>query len=210
MSTPSAPLVDAAPSIPAPRPRPASLRALFWAINMMALQGFGGVLAVVQRELVEKKQWLTLEEFVEDWAVAQIMPGPNVVNLALMVGDRYFGWRGALAALGGMLFLPLLVVMALTIALSGLGQVAQVQGALRGMGAVSAGLIAGTGLRLVPALRSNVMGLLVCTGLVGLTFVSIAWLRVPLGWVLLGLGLPAFFWALRQIQQIQSRQGDGA
>ena len=177
---------------------------------MMALQGFGGVLAVVQRELVEKKQWLTLEEFVEDWAVAQIMPGPNVVNLALMVGDRYFGWRGALAALGGMLFLPLLVVMALTIALSGLGQVAQVQGALRGMGAVSAGLIAGTGLRLVPALRSNVMGLLVCTGLVGLTFVSIAWLRVPLGWVLLGLGLPAFCWALRQIQQIQSRQGDGA
>lgn len=210
MSTPSVPLVDAAPSISAPRPRPASLRALFWAINMMALQGFGGVLAVVQRELVEKKQWLTLEEFVEDWAVAQIMPGPNVVNLALMVGDRHFGWRGALAALGGMLFLPLLVVMALTIALSGLGQVAQVQGALRGMGAVSAGLIAGTGLRLVPALRSNVMGLLVCTGLVGLAFASVAWLRVPLGWVLLGLGLPAFFWALRQIQQIQSRQGDGA
>ena len=210
MSSPIAPPVAATPSHPDLRPRPASLIALFWAINMMALQGFGGVLAVVQRELVEKKQWLTLEEFVEDWAVAQIMPGPNVVNLALMVGDRYFGWRGALAALAGMLLLPLLVVMVLTIALSGVGHLAQVQGALRGMGAVSAGLIAGTGLRLVPALRSNVMGLLVCTALVGITFISIAWLRVPLGWVLLGLGLPAFFWALRQIQQIQSRQGDGA
>ncbi len=210
MSLPIAPPVAATPSHPDLRPRPASLIALFWAINMMALQGFGGVLAVVQRELVEKKQWLTLEEFVEDWAVAQIMPGPNVVNLALMVGDRYFGWRGALAALAGMLLLPLLVVMVLTIALSGVGHLAQVQGALRGMGAVSAGLIAGTGLRLVPALRSNVMGLLVCTALVGITFISIAWLRVPLGWVLLGLGLPAFFWALRQIQQIQSRQGDGA
>jgi len=210
MSLPIAPPVAATPSHPDLRPRPASLIALFWAINMMALQGFGGVLAVVQRELVEKKQWLTLEEFVEDWAVAQIMPGPNVVNLALMVGDRYFGWRGALAALAGMLLLPLLVVMVLTIALSGVGHLAQVQGALRGMGAVSAGLIAGTGLRLVPALRSNVMGLLVCTALVGITFISIAWLRVPLGWVMLGLGLPAFFWALRQIQQIQSRQGDGA
>ena len=98
MSLPIAPPVAATPSHPDLRPRPASLIALFWAINMMALQGFGGVLAVVQRELVEKKQWLTLEEFVEDWAVAQIMPGPNVVNLALMVGDRYFGWRGALAA----------------------------------------------------------------------------------------------------------------
>ena len=75
-------------------PRPASLAVLFWAISGIALQGFGGVLAVVQRELVEKKQWLTTEEFVEDWAVSQIMPGPNVVNLALIIGDRYFGWRG--------------------------------------------------------------------------------------------------------------------
>ena len=66
--------------------RPASVRALFWAFSWLALQGFGGVLAVVQRELVEKKQWLTHAEFVEDWAVAQIMPGANVVNLALIVG----------------------------------------------------------------------------------------------------------------------------
>jgi chromate transporter len=70
------------------------------------------VLAVVQRELVERKQWLTPEEFVEDWAVAQIMPGPNVVNLSLMIGDRYFGLRGALTALAGMLCVPLLVVLA--------------------------------------------------------------------------------------------------
>ena len=43
-------------------------------------------------ELVEKKRWMTQEEFIEDWAVAQIMPGPNVVNLALMIGGRYFGY----------------------------------------------------------------------------------------------------------------------
>ena len=193
-----------------PLSQPQSKTDLFKTFSHMALQGFGGVLTVVQRELVDRKRWMTSAQFVEEWSVAQIMPGPNVVNLALMVGDRYFGWRGALAALAGMLLLPLLVVMVLTIALSGVGHLAQVQGALRGMGAVSAGLIAGTGLRLVPALRSNVMGLLVCTALVGITFISIAWLRVPLGWVLLGLGLPAFFWALRQIHQIQSRQGEGA
>ena len=89
--------------------RPASVRALFWAFTWLALQGFGGVLAVVQRELVDKKRWLTQEEFIEDWAVAQIMPGANVVNLSLIVGDRYFGWRGALAALAGMLALPMAV-----------------------------------------------------------------------------------------------------
>src|ERR1043165_7237153 len=91
---------------PERRPQPESLTDLFVSFTILALQGFGGVLAVVQRELVEKKRWLTPEEFVEDWAVAQIMPGPNVVNLSVMLGDRYFGWRGALAGLAGMLSMP--------------------------------------------------------------------------------------------------------
>jgi len=187
---------------PASLPRPTSLAALFWAISGIALQGFGGVLAVVQRELVEKKQWLTTEEFVEDWAVSQIMPGPNVVNLALIIGDRYFGWRGALVALAGMLTFPLFVVMALTIGLAGIGHLPAVQGALRGMGAVSAGLICGTGLRLVPALRSNAMGRLACVLIAGLVFLAIALFRVPLAWTLLGIGLPAFFWALHRIRTV--------
>ena len=176
-------------------PRPASVRALFWAFSWLALQGFGGVLAVVQRELVDKRQWLTLEEFVEDWAVAQIMPGANVVNLSLIVGDRYFGWRGALAALAGMLALPLVVVLVLTVSLSGVADQPVVQGALRGMGAVSAGLIAGTGLKLMVALRTNAMGKAVCAALAILTFIAIGFLRIPLVWVLLGLGLPGMAWA---------------
>ena len=187
---------------PARSPRPTSLATLFWAISGIALQGFGGVLAVVQRELVEKKQWLTTEEFIEDWAVSQIMPGPNVVNLALIIGDRYFGWRGALVALAGMLTFPLFVVMALTIGLAGIGHLPSVQGALRVMGAVSAGLICGTGIRLVPALRSNAMGRLACALIAGLVFIAIALFRVPLAWTLLGIGLPAFFWALHRIRTL--------
>ena len=175
--------------------RPASVRALFWAFTWLALQGFGGVLAVVQRELVEKRKWLTQEEFVEDWAVAQIMPGANVVNLSLIVGDRYFGWRGALAALSGMLALPMMVVLALTVGLSSVADQPVVQGALRGMGAVSAGLIAGTGLKLMVALRTNAMGKAVCAALAILTFIAIGVLRIPLVWVLLGLGAPGMGWA---------------
>jgi chromate transporter len=86
---------------------------LFWSFTRLALQGFGGVLAVVQREMVEKKRWMTREQFVEDWAVAQVMPGPNVVNLSLMIGGRHFGLPGALAALAGMLAAPLVVVLLL-------------------------------------------------------------------------------------------------
>ena len=97
-------------SEPAPLNQPRSKTDLFVSFTLLALQGFGGVLAVVQRELVEKKRWMTREQFVEDWAVAQIMPGPNVVNLSLMIGGRYFGLAGALAGLAGMLTAPLLVV----------------------------------------------------------------------------------------------------
>ena len=182
------------------RQRPQSKTDLFVSFSLLALQGFGGVLAIVQRELVEKKQWLTREEFLEDWAVAQILPGPNVVNLSLMIGDRYFGMRGALAALAGMLAFPLVVVIAIAALFSGVSDVPQVQGALRGMGAVASGLITATGLRLIGALKSNVMGPLVCIGLAALTFVAVAWLRVPLTWVLLLCGTTACTWAYQKLR----------
>ncbi|MDO8370827.1 MAG: chromate transporter, partial [Polaromonas sp.] len=138
----------------ATRPQPQSLTDLFVSFTLLALQGFGGVLAVVQRELVEKKRWMTREEFVEEWAVAQIMPGPNVVNLSLMIGHRYFGLRGAMAALAGMLTVPLLVVLLLALVYAQFAGNPGVAGALRGMGAVAAGLIAATGLKLMGALKT--------------------------------------------------------
>ena len=182
MSSPSE-----APPAPASA-RPENLTDLFVSFTWMALQGFGGVLAVVQRELVEKKRWMTKEEFIEEWAVAQIMPGPNVVNLGITLGARYFGWRGALVALAGLLTCPLLVVLALALVYAQYASNPQVAGALRGMGAVAAGLIAATGLKLLPALRKNVMGVPLSTALGLAAFVAIAWLRLPLAWVLLGLG----------------------
>ena len=169
-------------------PQPANVADLFWSFTWMALQGFGGVVAVVQRELVEKKRWMTNEEFVEDWAVAQVMPGPNVVNLSIMVGDRYFGWRGAFSALAGMLLLPLVVVLGVALLYAHWAAHPAVAGALRGMGAVAAGLIGGTGLRLMVALRKHPLGLWPSAAWALATFVAMAWLRVPLPWMLLVLG----------------------
>ncbi len=176
------------PDTAAAKPRPANLRDLFWSFTWLALQGFGGVLAVVQQELVEKKKWLTREEFMEDWAVAQVMPGPNVVNLGLMMGDRYFGLRGAMVAMLGLLTFPLLIVLLLAVLFASVADTPAAQGALRGMGTVAAGLITATGLRLIPALKKNVMGIPANIALALLTFAAIALLRVPLAWVLLGVG----------------------
>ena len=191
--------MSTAPSPPEERPRPRSPADLFWSFSWLALQGFGGVLAVVQRELVERKRWFIQEEFVEDWAVAQILSGPNVVNLSLVIGDRHFGLRGALAAVAGMLSLPLLVVMALALGYAGVADHPLAQGALRGMGAVAAGLIAGAALRLTPALARNVMGRPACVLAAAAVFGAVALLRLPLAWSLLGVGLPACLWAWHRI-----------
>jgi len=182
-----------------PLQQPRSKTDLFVSFTVLALQGFGGVLAVVQRELVEKKRWMTREQFVEDWAVAQILPGPNVVNFCLMIGGRYFGLGGALASLAGLLMAPLAVVLLLAMAFGGVSDSTWAQGALRGMGAVAAGLIAATGIKLMSALKHNPMGLPVCAALMLATFVCVSVIRWPLIWVLLGVGSAAYSWAYVQL-----------
>ena len=170
---------DTEPS--APR-HPQSLGDLFLSFSWLALQGFGGVLAVAQRELVEKKRWLTREEFLEEWAVAQIMPGPNVINMAIMLGDRFHGTRGALAALAGLLLPPLLPVMLLAFLYSTWADSAVVTGALRAMAMAAAGLILAMTLRLSKALKHPKSdGLIACLMLAALLL-----LRLPM---LYALGL---------------------
>lgn len=182
------------------RPRPQSLTDLFISFTLLALQGFGGVLAVVQHELVEKKRWMTREEFVEEWAVAQIMPGPNVVNLSLIIGSRYFGLPGALAALAGMLTVPLLVVLLLTMTYAQFSSHPGVAGALRGMGAVAAGLITAAGLRLLSTLKTHPLGLPISIALVLACFIAIALFRLPLAYVLPGLGVVAYVLTYRRLK----------
>ncbi len=192
----TAPADESAPAAAAP----ASPRDLFVAFNRLALQGFGGVLPVAQRELVERLQWLTKEQFVELLAVSQVLPGPNIVNLALIFGDRQFGLRGALAALAGILLAPMLIVLALTALYGRFADEPIVTGALRGMGAVAAGLVLATGLKLLGTLRRNPMGVPLSLGFAAATLLATAWLRLPLVAVIAGLGSIAFalvWWRLR-------------
>lgn len=168
---------------------PASNKDLFVTFTRMALQGFGGVLPIAQRVLCEQKRWLSKEQFVEILALGQVLPGPNVCNVALMVGDRFFGWRGAFSALAGMMAVPLVIVLIITALYAEFASNPMVAGALKGMGAVSAGLIIGSALKLIPTLQRNPMGLPVCALIAIITFGLVALLRWPLVWVLLGLGV---------------------
>ena len=186
------------PSSPLASPR--SCRHLFAVFTRLTMQGFGGVLPVAQRVLCEQERWLTPAQFLETLGVAQLLPGPNVCNLSVMIGDRYFGWRGALAALAGMLALPLVLVLLLAAGVASLSDQAWVGDALRGMGAVSAGLIAGTGFKLAAGLKRHPLGRLGVVALVAATFGAIVLARWPLVAVLPALAplsVGACWWRLR-------------
>jgi len=164
---------------------------IFRVFNRLALQGFGGVLAVAQRELVERERWLTPTQFLELLALGQVLPGPNIVNMALMIGDRFLGWRGASAALGGLMCAPLVIVLALAALYGQFMEQPMVAGALRGMGAVAAGLVIATALKLVGALRTSVLGWPLGALFTLLTLLAIGVLRWPMVGVVLGLGSAA-------------------
>lgn len=171
--------------------QPQSKTELFVAFTLMALQGVGGVLVIVQHELVNRRKWLTQAQFLEEWSVAQVMPGPNVVNLCLMLGGKYFGLAGALAAVSGLIMAPMLLVLTLAILFGGVSDSAVAQGALKGMGAVSGGLIIATGLKLSKTMPQNPLGLWLAITFALITFAAVGIFRISLIWVLLGLGLLA-------------------
>jgi chromate transporter len=174
---------------------PQSKTELFLTFASIALQGFGGVLTIIQREMVDKRAWLTQKDFTEDWAVSQILPGGNVVNLCIILGNRYFGWRGAMAALAGILLPPLAIVLILATLYNQFVDIPQVAGAVRGMGAAAAGLIGAVSLKMISGLKKNEMGMGVCYCLVALTFIAVGLLRWPLVYAVLGLGVPALAYA---------------
>lgn len=179
--------------------RPQSLKEIFWRFSWLALQGFGGVFPVAQRELVEKHHWLTKEEFVEDWAVAQVMPGPNVINLGLIIGSRFFGIRGGLIALLGLILLPLILVLILIFFYSSISHKPEIIGALRGMAAVTSGMIAGASLKLASTFKTHPLKSPLCWFIVMTCLVAVTYLKMQLIYVLLIFGSGAIYLTYRKI-----------
>jgi chromate transporter len=181
--------------------RPASARELFWVTSKLALRGFGGVLPLAHRVYVEEQQWLDEKEFAELIALAQVMPGPNVVNLSIAMGDRYFGLRGVIASLGGMMCFPLITITLLSLAYSHAGQSRWFRAALDGMAPVAAGLIIAMAVKLAITLfkhqgtRAGIAwSIMSVASIVALVFFQwpITWvvlLAAPLGWMIAFLRL---------------------
>jgi len=121
-----------------------------------------------------------------------------------MIGDRFFGWRGAIVALAGMLAVPLVLVLVLAAIYTEYAHHPAVAGALKGMGAVAAGMIVGTALKLTPVLRTNPMGRPASAAIAAAAFAAIALLRWPLLLVLPLLGIAACVFAWGRLRGKES------
>jgi chromate transporter len=115
----------------------------------MGLFGFGGVLPWARRGLVEQRNWLTAQEFAEALSIGQILPGPNVANLSIMVGSRFYGAAGAVIAFSGLMLAPLAVILLLAVLYDHYGQLPMFQHAFRGTAAAAAGLVVAMGYNMV-------------------------------------------------------------
>lgn len=159
--------------------------ALFITFVSIALSGFGGTLPFARLTLVDRRGWLTPEEFTETLSLCQSLPGPNIVNMSIVVGARAAGWPGSVAAGFGLVGPPVIIVTTLGVLYGRFGGLPQVRDALTGLGACACGLIGATAARMAePLLRSR---LRVAGPFILAAFSAVALLRWPLPYVLLGL-----------------------
>lgn len=161
------------------------LSELFLGFLGISLSGFGGVLPWARRMLVERRGWLSEREFAEALALCQFLPGPNIVNMSIIVGSRFRGAAGALAAFAGLVGAPLLIMMACGALYVRYGELESLRGALAGLAAGAAGVIIAMAAKMaVPLVREREVPALL---FVLLAFVSVGLLRFPLYWVVLVL-----------------------
>jgi chromate transporter len=159
------------------------LSALFVGFLKVSLCGFGGGLVWARRAVVEQRQWMDEQEFAETLTLCQLMPGPNIVGITVCVGAKLRGALGAISAVAGFILVPWIVGLAIGGIVLRSADIAVLQNILSGLSAAAAGLLIGTGLRLLIPHRSRRTALLFA----GLAFAGMAFTRLPLPMVLLVL-----------------------
>jgi chromate transporter len=153
---------------------------LFLGFLKVGLSGFGGVMPFARRMIVEQRRWLSEAEFLDVVSLSQFLPGPNIVNVSIIIGRRFQGVAGSFAACGGLMLMPLVIVLALATLYAQYAQIDAVRGACSGVSASASGLIVATALKLARPIRESAWQVGICV----VVFAGIALLRIPLLWML--------------------------
>ena len=117
------------------------LAELFVAFAQVAVSGFGGALPWARRMIVDRKRWMTAEEFNEAFALSQFLPGPNTVNFSVVFGARFGGAAGAAVAFAGLMGPPLVIIIVLAALYAHFGNLQTLGRILSGVTAAATGLL---------------------------------------------------------------------
>lgn len=149
---------------------------LFVGFFMIGITGFGGVMPHARRVWVEDRRWLSEKEFIDLLGLGQFLPGPNIVNISVVMGSRFHGWPGSLLALSGLMLAPFLIVLTLASLYQYYADSAILNRALAAVAAAAAGLLLATTFKMAVKLERKawVMAFML------VTFLAIFWLRFPL------------------------------
>lgn len=161
--------------VAAERPVPTAL-ALFTGFLWLGLTGFGGVLPMARRMVVERRGWLTGPEFTDLLGLCQFLPGGNIINMSVALGLRFRGVPGAVCALGGLIAAPTAIVVALGVVYDRTRDDPHVRHLFAGLAAAAAGLLVTTAVKIALPIRAKPLAI----ALAASGFVAIAVLRLPL------------------------------
>ena len=165
----------------ASRPSLAGIALTFASISSTA---FGGGQKAGIRRQVLSRGWMDAERFMDGLEIAQVLPGPNILNLALYCGQRVRGIPGAVAAFVGASIPPFVIVLIAGALYFKYASNPYVHGALRGCAVGALGLTIGNALELTWEERSDRLRIV----LVALTALVVSVLKMPLLIVLVIFG----------------------
>ncbi len=168
-------------SVAAPPLVTPTLIQLFNAYFMVGATGFGGSVVWLRRIFVEKNRWLTADDFNDALSLSQFLPGPMVFNYIVIIGRHFHGLRGILVSSVALMAMPLVFAIILGTLYARYGEMPAIQGVLRGIAPVAAGLLLSFGFKtaLSPTLRSPLAIVAV------ITLVVVGFFRVSLPMVML-------------------------
>lgn len=134
--------------------------ALFLAFLKIGALGFGGVAAWSRHVLVVERRFMDAQDFARSFGLASTLPGANTVNMSVMLGDRYRGASGALAAVVGLMGAPLAILVVIAMLYARYGGLPDVRAALLGAAAAAAGVVIGTSLKILRDLDPDMLAIL--------------------------------------------------
>lgn len=161
----------------APEGKPApSTPEIFLTFLGIGMMGFGGVLAIARRALVDQRRWLTASEFTDLLGLCSILPGGNIMNLSVALGWRYRGWRGATAAIVGLMAVPCVIVVAFGAIYDRYAHDPQVNHVFMGLAAAGAGMLVALSAKIATPLRQKPAAAMIAV----ICLIAVAVFRTPL------------------------------